>query len=220
MTVPRPVRLLVPLALAVVLAAPAGASSATAAILRAGQLTRADLPPTWKQSKQIDTLRSLPRVAACRPIAAATSAARHHIPRKLSPTFTDPGSAGLSFAEDTVYAFPSGRAASAYLSVFQSPGALTCITAVFKASLAKLRATVTVTPASDLVTSGDAGAAYEGTLATHDTQGTPVTIVFDLAAVTVGRAVVGFDFSNLTTRLPQAPALVQAVTTRLRARGA
>jgi hypothetical protein len=209
-------------ALAVGLAGPAAAStsSATASILRAGQITRADVPPTWSHSKQIDTLRSLPRVDACRPIAAASAAARRHLPRRLSATFIAPGSAGVTFAENTVYAFPSARAAAAYLSVFQAPGARTCFTAVFQHALAKLRATVTVVPVTTLAGSSDASVGYEGTLATHDAQGTPVTVVFDLAAVTVGRAFVGFDFSNVTVALPEGPALVQAVTARLRGTGA
>jgi hypothetical protein len=208
--------------LAVGLAAPAGApaASTTASILRAGQITRADVPPTWMHSKQIDTLRSLPRVDACRPIAAASAAARRRLPRKLSPTFMAPGSAGITFAENTVYAFASARAAAAYLSVFQGPGALTCITAVFQHALAKLRATVTVAPVTTLAGSSDASVGYEGTLSTHDAQGNPVTVVFDLAAVTVGRAFAGFDFSSVTAPLPEGPALVQDVTARLHGVGA
>jgi hypothetical protein len=206
----------------VMAAAPTGASPSrtTASLLRAGQIARADLPAGWKHSKQIDTLRSLPRLDACRPVAAASRAARQHVPRTLSPTFIAPGSAGITFAEDTVYAFPSARAARAYLSVFQGPGALACVTGVFQHALAKLHASVTVTPTTALAGSSDAAAGYEGTLATHDAQGTPVTVVFDLAAVVVGRAFVGFDFSNLSGTLPQGPALVQAVTARLRAAGA
>ena len=212
---------LVGLTIAAAFVAPAAAgvpaAASNQAILAAGTLTPADVPPGWTATKQRDTNdKNFAGIAACKQIKAASSAARRSVPRRLSPTFTDLNSANqLTSAEDTVYAFKDAAASARFLSVYKASVAQTCLTAATKRAVGRARVQVTVVPLANLQDVGDDNAGYEATLQGADRQGNPVTVVFDVLAVQVGRVFVGFDFGNQGGRLGQAPQIVNAVINRV-----
>jgi hypothetical protein len=214
---------LVGVTLAAALAAPAAgrvpAAASTQAVLAAGTLTSADVPPGWTATKQHDTNdKNFAGIASCKQIKAASSAARKSVPRRLSPTFTDTTSPNqLTSAEDTVYAFKDAAAAGRFLSVYKATAAQACLTAATKKAVGASRVQVNVVPRTDLQGVGDDNAGYEATLQGNDRQGNPVTVVFDVLAVRVGRGFIGFDFGNQGGRLPQASQIVNTIAQRVAA---
>jgi hypothetical protein len=210
-------------ALVAALAGPAVARAHVAAtdraLLDAGTLTSADVASTWTASKQHDTSdKSFAGIAACKQIRAASSAARKRVPRRLSPTFTDLRSPNqLTSAEDTVYAFKDAASADRFLSVYKATDAQTCLTTATKKAVGRAAVRVTAAPVANLQGVGDDNAGWEATLQATDRAGNPVTVVFDVVAVRVGRAFVGFDFSNQGGPLGQARPVIAAVVQRVAA---
>jgi hypothetical protein len=76
---------------------------------------------------------------------------------------------------------------------------------------------VIVAPLTGLRGVGDDSVGYEATVQATDQRGQPVTAVFELLAVRVGRAFVGFSFANQGGPLSQAASVVRAVIDRVAA---
>jgi hypothetical protein len=207
-----PFLLLSVLATVVVLAAPAsaGESKSDKAILKAGVITKADVPADWTATKASGDSRSFRGIAECRQIKNAVDKARKNIPRARSREFRDPASDGASSAESTVYAFKGDGAAAEFLTNYQDPAAITC----FEKSLATSQGGSTVAPIPDLESLGDEAVGYEIT-ANVAAGGRQATVIVDFIGVRVGRAFVGFGFSNLNEPLADARTIVQTVAGRV-----
>src|ERR687898_681022 len=107
----RRTRVLVPL-LAVSLAlvatpAPPAAAQSTSdkAILKAGVITKQDVPPTWTSKKASSTEQAYKGISQCTQIRTALDTAKKKTPRAQSREYEAPGSRGTTSAESTVYAF-------------------------------------------------------------------------------------------------------------------
>lgn len=72
----------------------------------------------------------------------------------------------------------------------------------------------TVSPITDLPGFGDASVGYEIAVPFSD-GGQASTLYLDIIAVRIGRAFVGFNFSNFDERIPNGPAIAQAVVIRV-----
>jgi hypothetical protein len=211
--IPRrtPVLLLSVLATLVALAAPAGAgeSKSDKALLKAGVITKADVPSGWTSKKPSSSDQQL-RAPECKEIKTAVDKARKDIPRARSRAFRDPTTAGASSAASTAYAFKNAGSAADFLTNYQAPGVLTC----FEKSLAASQTGSTVVPIPDAESIGDEAVGYEITsnVAAGDQR---ATVIVDFIGVRVGRAFVGFAFSNINGPLAEARPIVQAVVARV-----
>jgi hypothetical protein len=204
-------------AAAVALVAPAGAgvksTASDKAILKAGVLSPADVPSTWRSAKQTDAgTKSFKGIASCKQIVAAVDAARRG-PRALSRSFGDPAQTSNAGAQDTVYAFKNVKAAQQYIAAYEASSAATCFQDAF--NRATNGAQATVTPITNLQGVGDEAVGYEASETGTDQNGKAVHVVADLVDVRVGRALVTFMFGNNDVRIPQGVAIVQAVISRL-----
>ncbi len=109
---PRRLRLLtlvVPIA-ALVLAAPsavAGETKSDKAILKAGVITKADVPAEWTSKRGDSSSDALKGIKDCRKINTAVAAAKQDNPRARSREFSDPVPEKATSAENAVYAFES-----------------------------------------------------------------------------------------------------------------
>ncbi len=191
------------------------------AIYAAGLLTRADVPAGWKRSKQADAGAGEYRgIAGCTQLVSTIDALRQAAPHKLSPQFTDPRSPHeLASASDAVYPFRTSGAAARLLNRFRPAAVTTCLINAAKKGGGR-GARVSVTPIGNLSGTGADVVGYQVSLQARDVSGAPVTAVLDVDVVRVGRALVGFNLTNQGTELSQAPAIVGAVVSRLRAAGA
>jgi hypothetical protein len=206
-----PVLLLSVLATLVALAAPAGAgeSKSDKAILKAGVITKADVPADWTSKKASQNGQQL-RSPECRQIKTAVDNARKNVPRARSRAFRDPATDGAGTAASTVYAFKSAGSAAEFLTNYQDPSVLAC----FEKSLAMSQTGSTVAPIPDLESLGDETVGYEIT-SNVAAGGQRATVVVDFIGVRVGRAFVGFGFSNLNGPLADARTIVQTVAGRV-----
>jgi hypothetical protein len=212
-----PVLVVAALAALVALAAPAGAgeSKSDKALLKAGVITKGDVPSDWtsKKDSSSDPDRS---IRECRKITAAIDKAKKTVPRVNSRDFSDPGTQGGTSAQNTVYAFKDATAASKLIANFQEAAAGTCLEQSVGRSPAGRRAGTppTITPITDLQGVGDEAIGYEVTL-DLTARGVTATAYVDFIAVRVGRAFVGFGFTDLGERIPEGPSIVQAVVGRV-----
>jgi hypothetical protein len=208
------------LAAAAVLVAPAAATvkgaASNPAILQAGLIAAADAPPGWTAHKQPDTgTKNFQGIGACKALVAAITAARHRVPRLLSPQFSDPAASNTSLAEDTVYAFKNVKSATQYLSAYRPTAALTCVQQAFKRA-AGASGQATVAPLTGLQGIGDDNAGFEAAITLPDRTGQSIHVVADLIGIRVGRAFLGFDFASADRQIAQGPAIVNAVVSRVR----
>ncbi len=206
-----------PLVASLALATPAGAadSKTDKAILKAGVVTKADIPATWTSSKSTSSDRAF-KVSECKKIRAAVDSAKKKAPRAQSRRFEDPASGGTAFADSTVYAFSDVNAATKFVSAYQSPDAPTCFQAGTTKALsgAQSAGQPTVAPITDLQGVGDDAIGVEITVPFTSGDQT-ASLYLDFIFVRVGRAVVGFRFSNGDARLPEGPGIVQMVVQRV-----
>jgi len=218
----RPARALAPLVgLLLVAAFPSAAGAGTRAasnqaIFSAGLIAAGDVPTGWTPSKQSDNaLKDYRGIPDCKQFVAAAEAIRKGAARKLSPSFADDTSPHqLAMAQDTVFAFKSTSAASKAFKALKAAPAGNCLAKVsVKAVPGQSRSSVTDL-SSQVQGTGDDSFAYEITLHAADQSG-PITAVFDVVGVRVGRVVVNVDFGNQDTTLPQARAILNAVVNRL-----
>jgi hypothetical protein len=213
----RRTRILVPLlavslALVTALAGPAVAESKTdKAILKAGVITKGDVPPDWTSKKSTSGAPDR-SITECKEIRTAVENAKKKVPRTRSRQFQDPTSdAG---AEDTVYAFRNVQAATGFVANYQGTAGQAC----FEKLAEKLApsGTATVSPITDLEGVGDEALGYE--IAYELTAaGQTATAYVDFVVVRTGRAVVGFGFTNRGERIPEGPPIVRAVVSRVSA---
>jgi hypothetical protein len=207
-----------PLVASLALAAPAGAtdSKSDKAILKAGVVTKADVPTTWTSRKAASTDRTFQGVPECKEIRDAVSTAKKKEPRAQSREFEDPANAGTTSADSIVYAFSNVNAATKFVAAYQSPAAPTCFEAGTRKVLSNTQAagSPTVSPVTDLQGVGDDAVGYEIAVP-FSSGGQTATLYLDFIFVRVGRAVVGFRFSNGDARIPEGPAIVQTVAQRV-----
>ena len=201
-------------------AAPVGAAGAVSskdqALLNAGVVTASDVPATWQSTKQPDTgLSQLKKLPTCQRYRAMVTAARKN-PFKLSPQFNDPSNGGGTLAEDTVYAFKSTVAATRYVTPVLGGSAVQCLQTLLAHELGGQGQVGPFTPLSGLQGVGDQRGGYESVI-TIPGQG---TLVVDEVGVRVGRAFVGFTFTNPATTITEGPGVVNAVVNRLTEAGA
>jgi hypothetical protein len=209
----------VPVAASVAFAAPAiaaGESKGDTAILKAGVITKADVPAEWTSKKGRSTGDALKGLKECKKINTAVAAAKQDDPRARSREFADPVPANATTAENAVYAFPDQKSAGKFVAAYNGSAATTCFDKL-GAEVARNRPTAappTVSPITDLQGVGDEAVGYE-IAATFTQNGGAATLYIDFIVVRVGRAVLGFGFTNVDARIPQGPDIVTAVVQRV-----
>jgi hypothetical protein len=192
-------------------APPAAAQSKSdKAILKAGVITKDDVPTGWT-SKKASSSTPDRSIAECKKIRTATDNAKKKTPRSESREFEGPNSD--THAESTVYAFRDTNAATKFLSVYRDADATPCLEKV-AAKVIGSRGSASVSPITDLQGVGDDSVGYEEILTSSENDQLP-SLYVDLVLVRVGRAVVGFSFSNPGERIPDGPAIVQTVVARV-----
>ena len=119
-------------------------------------------------------------------------------------------------AENAVYAFENAKAAGKFVAAYEGSAANACFERL-AAEVAKDRPTAsppTVAPITDLQGVGDEALGYE-IAATFTQAGGTATLYIDFVVVRIGRAVLGFGFTNVDARIPQGPEIVNAVVQRV-----
>jgi len=119
-------------------------------------------------------------------------------------------------AENAVYAFPDQKSAGKFVAAYKGSAATACFDKL-GAEVARSRPTAappTVSPITDLQGVGDEAVGYE-IAATFTQNGGTATLYIDFIVVRVGRAVLGFGFTNVDARIPQGPDIVTAVVQRV-----
>lgn len=210
----------VPVAASLALAGPALAAEKKGdkAILKAGVITKADVPAEWTSAKSSSSSDALKGIKECKKINTAVTTAKKDNPRARSREFSDPVQAHGTTAENTVYAFSNNRSASRFVSAYQGAGATACFDKL-AAAVVQGRPTAgppTAAPITDLQGVGDEATGYE-IAATFTQNGGTATLYIDFVVVRVGRAVTGFGFTNVDARIPQGPDIVNAVVQRVSA---
>ena len=210
-----------PVAVSLALAAPAlaaGESKGDKAILKAGVITKADVPAEWTSKKGKSTGDALTGLKECKKINTTVAAAKHDDPRARSREFADPVPSNAKTAENAVYAFPDQKSAGKFVAAYKGSAATACFDKL-GAEVARSRPTAappTVSPITDLQGVGDEAVGYE-IAATFTQNGGTATLYIDFIVVRVGRAVLGFGFTNVDARIPQGPDIVTAVVQRVAA---
>ena len=199
-------------------AAAAGESKSDKAILKGGVITKADVPAEWTSKRGTSSGEALRGLKECKKINTAVAAAKKDEPRARSREFADPVQEYATTAENAVYAFQNKKDASKFVSAYKGSAATTCFerlgTEVERGRPAA--GPPTVSPITDLQGVGDEALGYE--IATTFTQnGGEATLYIDFIVVRVGRAVLGFAFTNVDARITQGPDIVNAVVQRVAA---
>lgn len=211
----------VPMAASLALAGPAVAAGETKSdktILKAGVITKSDVPAEWTSTKGESSGQALRGIRECKRINTAVADAKKNNPRARSREFADPVQEHATSAENAVYAFPNERAATRFVSAYQGAAAAACFDKL-AAEVGKDRPTAsppTAAPITDLQGVGDEATGYE-IAATFTQDGGSATLYIDFVVVRVGRAVMGFGFTNVGARIPQGPDVVNAVVQRVSA---
>ena len=216
----RLLTLAVPVAASLALAGPAlaGETKGDKAILKAGVITKADVPAEWTSKKGDSSGEALRGIKECKRINAAVAEARKNNPRARSREFADPVQVNATSAENAVYAFPNNRSATKFVAAYQGAAATACFEKL-AAEVAKDRPTAappTAAPITDLQGVGDEAVGYE-IAATFTQDGGTATLYIDFVVVRVGRTALGFGFTNVDARIPQGPGIVNAVVQRVSA---
>ena len=217
----RLLTLAVPVAASLALAGPALAAGETKgdkAILKAGVVTKADVPAEWTSKKGQSTGEALKGIKECKKINTAVADAKKDNPRARSREFSDPVPEHATSAENAVYAFSNKASATKFVSAYQGAAATACFEKL-AAEVGKDRPTAgppTAAPITDLQGVGDEASGYE--IAATFTQDVGMaTLYIDFVVVRVGRAAMGFGFTNVDARIPQGPDIVNAVVQRVSA---
>jgi hypothetical protein len=210
----------VPVAASLVFAAPAIAAgeSSDKAILKAGVVTKADVPAEWTSKKGKSSGDALKGLKECKKINTAVAAAKQDDPRARSREFADPVAENAKTAENAVYAFPDKKSAGSFVAAYKGSAATACFNKL-GSEVARGRPTAgppTVSPITDLQGVGDEALGYE-IAATFTQNGGTATLYIDFIVVRVGRAALGFVFSNVGARIPEGPSIVTAVVQRVAA---
>jgi hypothetical protein len=211
----------VPVAASLAFAAPAiaaGESKGDKAILKAGVITKADVPAEWTSKKADTGGGELKGIRDCRKINSAIAAARRDEPRAMSREFADPVRENGREAANAVFAFDKAKAAGRFVGVFEGSGATACFEKLGEQIVRNQPATgpPTVSPITDLQGVGNEALGYE-IAATYTQAGGTATLYIDYIAVRVGRAAMLFVFTNVDARIPQGRDIVSAVVQRVAA---
>jgi hypothetical protein len=211
----------VPVAASLALAAPAMAaaqSKSDKAILKAGVITKADVPAEWTSKRGKSSGDALKGLKECKKINAAVAAAKQDEPRARSREFSDPVPANATTAENAVYVFADKKSAGKFVSAYKGSAATACFNRLGTEVVRNrpVAAPPSVAPITDLQGVGDEATGYE--IATTFTQnGGNATLYIDFIVVRVGRAALGFAFTNVDARITQGPDIVNAVVQRVAA---
>ena len=212
-----PVLVVAALAALVALAAPAGAgeSRSDKALLKAGVITKADVPSDWTSKKASSSSDEQLRSPECREIKAAVDKAKKNTPRRRSRDF-EPSESSATSAQDTVYAFKNVSGATNFFANYSDSSANACFEALANelANSQPEAGTPGVAPITDLQGVGDEAVGYEITVP-YTVSGQSTTLYVDFVVVRQGRVVLGFGFSNRDERIPEGPPIVQAVVGRV-----
>jgi hypothetical protein len=195
-----------------------GESKADKAILKAGVITKDDVPDGWTSKKGTSGDTAAYRgISECRKVKSAIDNAEKKLPRASSRDFEDPETDGATSAGSTVYAFKDETAATRFVANFQGDMAITCLEkSIARSPVGKSAdAPPTISPITDLVGVGDEAVGYEMVL-DLTVRGESGTAYIDFIVTRVGRAFVGFGFTNLGARIPIGPEIVQTVLARVR----
>jgi hypothetical protein len=216
----RMLMLAVPVAASVAFAAPAIAAgeSSDKAILKAGVITKADVPAEWTSKRGTSSGEATKGIKECKKINTAVAAAKQDDPRARSREFADPVPEDAKTAENAVYAFPDKKTAGKFVAAYTGSAATVCFEKL-GSEVARSRPTAgppTVSPITDLQGVGDEAIGYE-IAATFTQDGGSATLYIDFIVVRMGRAVLGFEFTNVDARIPEGPAIVTAVVQRVAA---
>jgi hypothetical protein len=205
------------LATLVAFAAPAaaGESKSDKAILKAGVITKADVPSDWTSKKASSSDQQL-RAPECREIKTAVDKAKKNTPRRRSRDFEPSGSGSATSAQDTVYAFKNVSGATSFFANYSDSTANACFEALADelASGEPTAGSPAVAPITDLQGVGDEAVGYEITIP-YAAGGESTTLYVDFVVVRQGRVVLGFGFSNRDVRIPEGPPIVRAVVGRV-----
>jgi hypothetical protein len=150
----------VPVVAALALAAPAvaaGESKGDKAILKAGVITKTDVPAEWTSTKASPSGEALKGIRDCKKINSAVAAAKKNEPRARSREFSDPVPQNATSAENAVYAFESAKAAGEFVAAYEGSAANACFQRLAE-EVAKDRPVTgppTVSPITDLQGVGD-----------------------------------------------------------------
>ena len=126
--------------------------------------------------------------------------------------------ANATTAENAVYVFADKKSAGKFVSAYKGSAATACFNRL-GTEVERNRPAATppsVAPITDLQGVGDEAVGYE--IATTFTQnGGNATLYIDFIVVRVGRAALGFAFTNVDARIAQGPDIVNAVVQRVAA---
>jgi hypothetical protein len=210
--------LAVPVAASLALAGPASAAGSDNAILKGGVITKADVPAEWTSKRGTSSGDALTGLKECKKINTAVAAAKKDQPRARSRQFADPLPEHATTAENAVYAFQNSKDAGKFVSAYKGSAATACFTRLgTEVERNRPAATPpTVSPITDLQGVGDEAVGYE-IAATFTQNGGEATLYIDFIVVRVGRAVLGFAFTNVGARITQGPDIVNAVVQRVAA---
>jgi hypothetical protein len=210
--------LAVPVAASLALAGPASAAGSDKAILKGGVITKADVPADWTSKRSNASSDALRGLKECKKINTAVAAAKKDEPRARSREFADPVPEHATTAENAVYAFQNKKDAGKFVSAYKGSAATACFTRL-GTEVERNRPAATppaVSPITDLQGVGDEAVGYE-IAATFTQNGGEATLYIDFIIVRVGRAVLGFAFTNVGARITQGPDIVNAVVQRVAA---
>jgi hypothetical protein len=212
--------LAVPVAASLALAGPAAAadSKSDKAILKGGVITKADVPADWTSKRSNASSDALTGLKECKKINTAVAAAKKDEPRARSREFADPVPEHATTAENAVYAFQNKTDAGKFVSAYNGAAATACFQRL-GTEVERNRPAATppsVAPITDLQGVGDEATGYE-IAATYTQNGGEATLYIDFIVVRVGRAVLGFAFTNVNARITQGPDIVGAVVQRVAA---
>jgi hypothetical protein len=217
----QPKRLLilaVPVAVSLALAGPAAAAGSDKAILKGGVITKADVPAEWTSKPSKASSDALKGLKECKKINTAVAAAKKDEPRARSREFADPVQEHATTAENAVYAFQNKKDAGKFVSAYKGSAATACFQRLGTEVVRNRPAAAppTVSAITDLQGVGNEALGYE-IAATFTQNGGEATLYIDFIVVRVGRAVLGFAFTNVNARITQGPDIVNAVVQRVAA---
>src|SRR5262249_10425873 len=175
----------------------------------------AEVPAEWTSKKGQSNGDALKGIEECKKITTAVADAKKDN-RARSREFSDPVPEHATTAENAVYAFSNKASATKFMRTYQGSAAQACFDKL-ATEITKDRPTAgppSAAPITDLqgVGSEATGHQISATL-TQDGGTAPLYVV----VVRVGRAAMGFGFTNVDGRIPQGPDIVNAVVQRVSA---
>src|SRR5215218_2541188 len=119
----------VPVASSLALAAPAiaaGESKGDRAILKAGVITKADVPAEWTSTPSKPRSDALKSLRGCKKVTNAVTSAAEDVPRARSREFADPRRQNATAADNAVYACEYAKGTRKLMSPYKGSAATNC----------------------------------------------------------------------------------------------